>query len=265
MKGLHRVRYALVALPIVAMVATGCSGGDASEAPSLAGTSWSLATYVSPDGISTPAVPDTDGAPLVFGEDSSLGGSTGCNSLMGTYAQDGSNLSITTDGMTMMACMGDLAVQEDAVLRALAQVSSFDAANGLALLSESGDVLLTYDTGITDLAGTTWQATGINNGAGGVVADDTTPGVTITFADDGTVSGSGGCNTFTAPYSTSDDDQIQIGPIAATRMACEEPVMATEQQFFAALENSTTFTVSGTSLNLRDADGATQVSFTLTS
>ncbi len=265
MKGPHRFGWALAAVPLVAVMAAGCSGGDAAQAPSLAGTSWSLATYVSPDGVSTPAVPDTDGAPLIFGDDGALGGSTGCNSLMGTYEQDGSTLSITTGGLTMMACMGDLALQEDAVLKALAQVASFEATTGLTLLSESGDVLLTYDAGITDLAGTTWQATGINNGAGGVVADDTTAGVTIAFADDGTVSGSGGCNTFTASYSTSDEDQIQIGPVASTRMACEEPVMATEQQFFAALENSTTYTVSGTSLNLRDADGATQVKFTLTS
>ena len=265
MKGPHRLGHTLAAVPLVAVFAMGCSGGGAAEAPSLAGTSWSLATYVSADGVSTPAVPDTDGAPLIFGDDGSLGGSTGCNSLMGTYDQDGSNLSITTDGLTMMACMGDLAVQEDAVLGALSSVASFEATTGLTLLSESGDVLLTYDAGITDLAGTTWQATGINNGAGGVVADDTTAGVTITFADDGTVSGSGGCNAFTAPYSTSDDDRIQIGPIAATRMACEEPIMATEQHFFAALENSTTYTVSGNSLNLRGADGATQVNFTLTS
>ena len=263
MKGPQRVRYALAAIPLVTMIAAGCSGGD--SVPSLAGSSWSLATYVSEDGVATPAVSDTDGAPLIFGDDGSLGGSTGCNSLMGTYEQDGSSLSITTDGLTMMACMGDLAVQEDAVLKALAQVTSFETTTGLTLLSDSGDVLLTYGAGITDLAGTTWQATGINNGAGGVVSDDTTAGVTIAFADDGTVSGSGGCNTFTAPYSTSDDDQIGIGPVAATRMACEEPVMATEQQFFTALENSATYTVSGTSLNLRDADGATQVTFTLTS
>lgn len=265
MNGRSRTRLALAALPAVALIAAGCSGGDTAEAAPLAGSSWSLATYTSDGGASTPAVAGSDGAPLTFAPDGTLAGSTGCNRFTGTYEQDGSSLSITLGGVTQMACQGDLAVQETAVLAALPQVASFDAADGLLLTSDKGDVLLTYTAGITDLAGTTWQATGINNGAEAVVSDDTTSGVTISFGDDGTVSGSGGCNTFTGSYSTTDDGQIEFGAIASTLMACDDALMKTEQQFFAALDQAATFTVEGTTLNLRDADGATQVNLTLTS
>lgn len=265
MNGRSRTRLALAALPAVVLIAAGCSGGDAAETAPLAGSSWSLATYASSDGPSTAAVTGTDGAPLTFAPDGTLAGSTGCNRFTGTYEQDGSSLSITLGGVTQMACEGDLAVQETAVLAALPQVTSFDAAAGLLLTSDNGDVLLTYAAGITDLAGTTWQATGINNDAEAVVSDETTSGVTMAFGDDGTVSGSGGCNTFTGSYSTTDDGQIEFGAIASTLMACDDTLMTTEQQFFAALEQVTTYTIEGTTLNLRDADGATQVNLTLTS
>ncbi len=49
-----------------------------------------------------------------------------------------------------------------------------------------------------------------------------TEGITITatFAPDGTVSGSGGCNNYTGGYTLS-GDQISIGPLASTMMFCE--------------------------------------------
>lgn len=265
MNGRSRTRYALVALPAVALMAAGCSAGNTAQAAPLEGSSWSLASYASDGGETITAISGTDGAPLTFAADGTFAGSTGCNRFNGTYEQDGSTLTISVGAVTQMACEGDLAAQESAVLTALPQVTAFDAASDLTLTSESGDVLLTYAAGITDLAGTAWQATGINNGNEAVVSDDTTAGVTMSFGDDGTMSGSAGCNTFTGSYSTTDDGQIEFGAIASTLMACDDAVMSTEQQFFAALEESTTFTIEGTTLNLRNADGATQVNFRLTS
>lgn len=266
MNGHRRTRYALAALPAVALIAAGCSGGDGAGAPALAGSSWSLVSYASSAGDATDAVSGTDGAPLTFAADGSLAGSTGCNRFTGTYEQDGSSLSITLGAVTEMACEGELGAQEAAVLAALPQVASLDAASGLVLVSKGGDVLLTYGAGLSDLAGTSWQATGINNGAAAVVSDDTTGGATITFSEDGTASGTGGCNSFATTFTTTPDGQIDFSPIGATLMACEdEAVSATEQAYFLALDNSATFTIEGTTLNLRDADGATQVNFQLTS
>ena len=257
---------ALVALSTVTVMTVGaCSSGDkAADQPALAGTSWLLTTYASTSGESVPAVAGTDGAPLTFGGDGSIAGSTGCNRFTGTYTQDGSDLTLTLGATTEMACVGPVGDQETAVLAALPLVRSADATSGLVLTSESGDVLLTYSAALTDLAGTSWQATGINNGVGGVVSSATTSSVTADFGADETLSGSGGCNSYTANY-TSDAGQIAIGPVAATKKACPGDVMDTEQQYFAALEKATAYVIEGTTLTLRDDTGATQVAFRLTS
>ncbi len=58
---------------------------------------------------------------------------------------------------------------------------------------------------------------------------------TITFTKDGKVYGDSGCNRFTGGYST-DGDQISIGPLASTMMACEQPVMDAEATFLTRIQ-----------------------------
>ena len=60
---------------------------------------------------------------------------------------------------------------------------------------------------------------------------------------------------------TTEGDTLEIGPLATTRKACAEDVNAQETAYLAALEASTTFTIRGTTLELRDDDGALQVSY----
>ena len=194
---------------------------------------------------------------------SAISGSTGCNRFTGSYEQDGGTLSITLGATTMMACADDLTAQEAAVLMELPKTASFTTSDGgLQLLDDSGAVLLVYAAGLASLEGTSWQATGINNGKEAVVSTKHTEKVTAIFGDDGTISGSGGCNTYSGPYTTSEPNGITIGPLAATQMACtDDDVSAMEQEYFAALAAATTYTIEGDRLTLRDADGATQVSY----
>lgn len=65
----------------------------------------------------------------------------------------------------------------------------------------------------TDLAGTNWRIYSI---AGVKVEDEAATRLSF---DASTVSGSFGCNSFTAPYSTA-DGLLRVGPAALTRMAC---------------------------------------------
>ena len=58
-------------------------------------------------------------------------------------------------------------------------------------------------------------------------------GPTLDYTTD-KVSGTGGCNRFNGPI-TIEDDAVQIGPLAATRMMCEGKAEV-ETQYFAALE-----------------------------
>jgi len=52
--------------------------------------------------------------------------------------------------------------------------------------------------------------------------------LTLEFKEDGTVSGSGGCNTFTGAY-TLEGDELRFAPLASTKKSCGPA--ADEQEF----------------------------------
>ena len=260
----------LVAGVLILSACTASSGSadSASASPAsateLSGTSWVLESYAGADGAAVLADSSVDVATLVFAADGSFAGSTGCNRIAGTYTQDGTALTFAAGPMTQRACPGAVATQEAAIVAALPSVASFTSGSTLVLQDASGATLLTYTPGLSSLADTSWRATGINNGKEAVVSQAGTEKATAVFAADGTISGSGGCNNFNGPYTTSGTDAITIGPLAATAMACPEPAMEIEQMYFAALQKATVYQLEGDTLTLRDAQGATQVTFALT-
>lgn len=73
------------------------------------------------------------------------------------------------------------------------------------------------------------------------------------------VSGTGGCNQFNGPI-TIEDDAVQIGPLASTRMMCEGKADV-EAQYFAALQAARTFTLDGEVLVLKAEDGHVLLKF----
>jgi len=83
-------------------------------------------------------------------------------------------------------------------------------------------------------------------------------GLTLDFTSD-KASGTGGCNRFTGPISI-EDDAIQIGPLASTKMFCEGK-SETEAQYFAALEAARSFTTDGTLVSLKDESGKVILKF----
>jgi heat shock protein HslJ len=257
-----------VLLSVLALAACGSSstsGSAAEPAAELAGTSWVLASYAGADGAAAPAKAAGNQGSLAFGTDGTFTGSTGCNRMGGTYTQDGSALTLQLGPMTLMACMGPVARQEEAIVAALPEVASFTAGDTLVLMSGDGSTLMTYTPGLTSLVGTSWQATGINNGKEAVVSMAGVEKVTAAFGTDGQLSGSGGCNTYSGTYEVSAPDVLVIGPIAATEMAClEDAATQIEQEYFAALDTVTTYQIDVDRLTLRDASGATQVTYVLT-
>ena len=84
-------------------------------------------------------------------------------------------------------------------------------------------------------------------------------GTTLTadFGKDGTLSGNSGCNTYSGGYKVN-GDQITIGPLASTMMACSDPVgvMEQEAQYLAALQSAATYQIEGNVLQLRTKDDA---------
>ena len=76
----------------------------------------------------------------------------------------------------------------------------------------------------------------------------------IGFKADGSAAGQGGCNRFTGGY-TEAPGELTFGPVAATRMACPEPMMQTESDFFGALDATREAVATHLLLALFDADG----------
>lgn len=72
--------------------------------------------------------------------------------------------------------------------------------------------------------------------------------------ENGTVSGSTGCNRYTASY-TLDGDRVALGPIASTLMACLPPADAIERAYLVAFAGVARWSVEEGQLLLADEEG----------
>jgi len=89
---------------------------------------------------------------------------------------------------------------------------------------------------------------------------------TLRFAKDGSLSGQAGCNRFVGHYQVFGDrlstgglapvDELQVGALATTRMACPPAAMALERRLLGVLERANAFTApEGGGLELRAPGG----------
>ena len=76
------------------------------------------------------------------------------------------------------------------------------------------------------------------------------------------VSGSAGCNTYQGGFEAI-GGSISFGPISSTQMACEKRVMAAEAAYVRALESSTAYRATHSTLHL--TGGPVDLVFTATS
>jgi heat shock protein HslJ len=242
---------AAFALVAAACTASGGSGGT------LEGTTWQLKAYT--NGTSLVNIPPSVASDAVFAA-GRVSGVLVCNSYTGAYATTNGSIKISGVASTLMACPDTSPGVESAIVAALGNAATYTATRtNLTMFDTSGATVLQYGAAPADpLAGTSWNVTGINNGNQAVVSPATGTTVTLAFGTDGTVSGSGGCNTYNGSVAVN-GAAISFGPLAATQMACPQPVMDQEAQFFAALAASSTFDVSGSTLTMRDTGGAMQV------
>lgn len=79
-------------------------------------------------------------------------------------------------------------------------------------------------------------------------------GVSVTFAD-GSLQAFAGCNRLRGSYAI-EGDQLRLGPVAGTMMACPEPAMTVENAVKAALTGTPRFAVDGDRLTLTATSGA---------
>ena len=106
------------------------------------------------------------------------------------------------------------------------------------------------------LEGTSWRASAID-GRGGALVPDTE--ITMAFGTDGRITGTAGCNRYTARY-VAQGTTLRVESAALTRMAClRTGVMEQERAFVDALAGVTTARVDGDRLELRREDGTLAV------
>ena len=238
---------AMMILSACATTASQPGGGD------LIGKVWALTELKG-----TPPAAGV-GISAQFSSDGKVSGSAGCNRYNGTYTVSGNSITFSSPmATTMMMCEQAVMDQESAYLQALGEAKTF-AVNGdqLTLVGADNNTLVVYQAQTQDLSGTSWEATGYNNGKLAVIGILGSTTLTADFGKDGTLSGTSGCNTYSGGYKVN-GDQITIGPLASTMMACSEPagVMEQEAQYLAALQSAATYQIEGNVLQLRTKDDA---------
>lgn len=127
------------------------------------------------------------------------------------------------------------------------RITTFTAAIVL-LLSQSGcspaehNAAETHaaDTPSVSLTGAQWLVTEI---AGASIENSIS--VSLSFDEDGRVSGSSGCNRYFAGYKV-DNNKMTFGPVAGTKMMCGPAAMNVEHSFLSLLHKAATFSASNT-------------------
>jgi len=219
--------------------------------PDLSGTAWVLSSLPRRSLVAGSSVTMRFGGGRVQGTD-------GCNRYSAPYTATDTALQIDpAAASTRMACSPPLMEQAEAFMRALTQARAYRIRSGeLQLLTATGTVLASFAPQPQALAGTSWRVTGYNNGREAVVSVIAGTSVTMAFSADGRVSGSAGCNRYTATY-TSEGPRLTFGAAAATRRMCAQPdgVMKQEQEFLKALETVSSARLEGDRLDLGAASG----------
>ena len=247
------VRLLMATFGVLLLVEVGVAcGGDAADPSSFEGVPWVLSSGVDVEGWETVA-------PSAQFADGKVAGSTGCNRYGGPYTADGDTIEFGQISSTKRACPPPADAVERAYVAALEQVARWRTDDEeLVLLGQDGDELLRYSA--ATLVGS-WQATAFVRGDS-VSSPIAGTEITASFAEDGALTGSSGCNTYTTTY-TIEHDTIEIPPAAITRKLCPEPagVMEQEAAYLAALAEAERFIVGGGLLELQRADGRVVAAF----
>lgn len=237
-----RALLSITLLAVVASAIGGCGAtGDAETAGSpdrLPVGQEFLSTQVSEAGKPRPLVGDTR-IRLSFGE-GKLTIDAGCNSLFGDARLADGTLVVENIGGTEMGCSQPLMKQDEWVTEFFGSGPRWQHA-GDTLTLTSGDTSITLLARQAvepdrSLLGTRWQLDTVIDGA---TASSVPAGVEarLRFGQDGSVTGSGGCNQLSARFER-DGDRITFSQVITTRMLCPGDRSRVERTVLAVLESA---------------------------
>ncbi len=225
----------------------------------LADTAWELISYGDVNNPITPV--GTNPITAQFDENSTVTGSTGCNTYGGYYTigtlPDANQITFSSVYQTEMACIEDgVMAQESAYLGALATVTGIIAQSADSLIIGYGENQQLVFERRYIVENTAWKLVAQSvQGVNSTVQGD----LTLEFGADMSASGSGGCNRYNTQYTLA-GGQISFTAVVSTRMACADTVMSQETAFFSALESANHILITGDTLILY-ADNATVLTF----
>jgi heat shock protein HslJ len=246
----------IAACAVIAMLVAGCASGTAEDASDgtggeLQSTRWVLDSYLV-DGSLT-VVADDLFADAEF-KANRVTGFAGCNDFDALYRTGGRMLLVGMPRMTLMAC-SETASAFESNFMALLQQSRFYSirADHLVVRGPDRSILLVFVGAPNNPLLGAWEVDSFAAGGGAVTSPLEGTDLSVVFRLR-TAGGSAGCNTFDGPYTTN-GAVAAIGPLATTRMACAEDVMAQEASFLAALQGVGRIEQRANAVNLQDRDG----------
>jgi heat shock protein HslJ len=160
-----------------------------------------------------------------------------------------------------MACPEPIMQQETVYLAQLTKASSYNSlGDTLTFFDASGATILVYKRPLDGVAtqpsiAGVWDLFSYNNGKGGIQSVIIGSKTTAIFGSDWKLSGSGGCNQYSAGYTTTASNGITITQPTSTMMACEVPVMQQETQYLSLLPTAAKYEISGDQLTLFNSGG----------
>ena len=244
---------------VLAAAMVGCTGSESSGGE-LTGVTWAVSSL---PGSTIPAGLRME---ATF-RDGTIEGSDGCNSFGGPYSITGE------DGIDIEASR---ARRSDASRRSLPLAPRYTSALDRAATYEiDDDVLKLFDDDGAELArfrsdaappiaGVAWRAFGYRDGPvdekQAVVSPLDGSMITAEFGADGTMSGSAGCNTYTADYSV-EGNGFRITALVSTERACGAPLMAQERAYLDALGSVARWQFSGPAFQLLNETGTVETTY----
>jgi len=258
----------IAAVAVPSLAACGSDTRGPQDDVSITAPTGQVWAWQSLSGADPIEVGSPDRYTLEFSEDGMYAVRADCNTGQGGFTFDDGRLVLNPGPMTLAACLpGSYGSQFVALLGEVTSATrsgdqlTLSLSDGSSMLFEPLPTSVALGGSVT-LGGSKWEVSAYNNGRGGVTTLVAATRMSVAFGEDGTVSGSSGCNTFSGTY-TADDSSIELGPAASTQKMCAaEGVMEQEEQFLAALAASSIYEIRGHRLQLRNADGALQVDLT---
>ncbi|MEI7742322.1 MAG: META domain-containing protein [Chloroflexota bacterium] len=186
-----------------------------------------------------------------------INGSGGCNSMSGPYAVTAGILQVGAIGITEMACPEPMMAQDTWLLALLDGATLTFDSTSLMLVKDGVTLTLTdvrTSSPAQPLAGTLWILDSIATGETvSSVPGSVTASLKITGTD---ASVAFGCNSGGGSVTIS-DTTLTFGPVMSTMMACASPNSDVERVTAPVFAGAVPYTIDGTTLTLKGANGTT--------